>query len=101
MAVNPVEANSKAANPMSVDPWKLLELAQAAAGEAARLVTERRPADLGVADTKSSPTDVVTEMDTAAEQLIRKLILEQRPDDAFLGEEGGADSGRSAVRWAS
>jgi myo-inositol-1(or 4)-monophosphatase len=84
---------------MTVDPWQLLELAQAAAGEAARLVTERRPADLGVAETKSSPTDVVTEMDTAAEQLIRKLILDQRPDDAFLGEEGGADSGRSAVRW--
>jgi fructose-1,6-bisphosphatase/inositol monophosphatase family enzyme len=84
---------------MTVDPWQLLELAQKAAGAAARLVTERRPADLGVAQTKSSPTDVVTEMDTAAEQLIRKLILDQRPDDAFLGEEGGADSGRSAVRW--
>lgn len=83
----------------SVDPWQLLELARAAADEAARLVVERRPADLGVAETKSSPTDVVTEMDTAAEQLIRKLILTQRPDDAFLGEEGGADSGRSAVRW--
>ena len=84
---------------MSVDPWELLELACTAADEAARLVVERRPPDLGVADTKSSPTDVVTEMDTAAEQLIRKLILGQRPDDAFLGEEGGEDSGRSAVRW--
>ncbi|HZP51197.1 inositol monophosphatase family protein [Actinocrinis sp.] len=90
---------------MTPDPWKLLELARAAASEAARLAVERRPADLGVADTKSSPTDVVTEMDTAAEALIRELILEQRPDDAFLGEEGGADSGRGAemghgaVRW--
>jgi len=89
---------------VSPDPWKLLELARAAATEAARLAVERRPADLGVADTKSSPTDVVTEMDTAAEGLIRKLILAQRPDDAFLGEEGGADSGRAepghgAVRW--
>jgi myo-inositol-1(or 4)-monophosphatase len=84
---------------VTVDPWQLLELARTAAGEAARLVTERRPADLGVSGTKSSPTDVVTEMDTAAEQLIRKLILDQRPDDSFLGEEGGADSGHSAVRW--
>jgi myo-inositol-1(or 4)-monophosphatase len=83
----------------SVDPWRLLELAQAVAGEAARMLVERRPADLGVAVTKSSPTDVVTEMDTAAEQLIRKMVLEQRPDDAFLGEEGGAESGRSAVCW--
>lgn len=81
------------------DPWQLLELARDAAGAAARLVIERRPADLGVSETKSSPTDVVTEMDTAAEALIRKLILEQRPDDAFLGEEGGAESGQSAVRW--
>jgi myo-inositol-1(or 4)-monophosphatase len=82
-----------------LDPWQLLELARTAADEAARMLVERRPADLGVAETKSSPTDVVTEMDTAAEQLIRKVILAQRPDDAFLGEEGGADSGRSAVRW--
>ncbi len=81
------------------NPWELLALARTAASEAARLAVERRPADLGVADTKSSPTDVVTEMDTAAEALIRKLILEQRPDDAFLGEEGGADSGHSTVRW--
>ncbi len=87
--------NQTAANP---DPRELFDLALAAAGEAARLVVERRPADLGV-DTKSSPTDVVTEMDTAAEQLIRKIILDRRPDDAFLGEEGGADSGRSRVRW--
>ncbi len=90
---------------MTPDPWELLELARTVAGQAARLAVERRPADLGVSDTKSSPTDVVTEMDTAAEALIRKLILEQRPDDAFLGEEGGADLGRGAdagqgaVRW--
>jgi myo-inositol-1(or 4)-monophosphatase len=81
------------------DPWQLLELARAAADEAARLVVERRPPDLGVAETKTSPTDVVTEMDTAAERLIRKMILEARPDDSFLGEEGGADEGLSPVRW--
>lgn len=93
------DANGHVNGDASVDPWRLLELAQAVAGEAARMLVERRPADLGVAITKSSPTDVVTEMDTAAEQLIRKMILEQRPDDAFLGEEGGANSGRSTVRW--
>jgi myo-inositol-1(or 4)-monophosphatase len=85
------------------DPEALLTLARSAAGAAAGMLADRRPAGPqgrpDVADTKSSPTDVVTEMDTAAEQLIRKLILDQRPDDAFLGEEGGADSGRSAVRW--
>ncbi|HEY3871016.1 MAG TPA: inositol monophosphatase family protein [Actinocrinis sp.] len=81
------------------DPAALLELARAAAGEAARLVVERRPADLGVARTKSSPTDVVTEMDTSAEKLIKQIIRESRPRDGFLAEEGGSEPGTSAVRW--
>ncbi len=55
--------------------------------------------------TKSSPTDVVTEADQAAESLIRDLIAEERPGDRILGEEGGeiappgGQGGRSAVRW--
>ena len=44
--------------------------------------------------TKSSPTDIVTEMDRAAEQLIRGRLLAARPDDAILGEEGGRDRRR-------
>ena len=49
---------------------------------------DERPADLGVAATKSSPTDVVTEMDRASEQLLRDVLGAARPDDGFLGEEG-------------
>jgi fructose-1,6-bisphosphatase/inositol monophosphatase family enzyme len=79
--------------------YELLVLAEHAAREAAAFIVERRPADLGVAETKSSPTDVVTEMDTGAERLIRKAILDRRPHDAFLGEEGGEDGGASGVRW--
>jgi myo-inositol-1(or 4)-monophosphatase len=52
-----------------------------------------------VVDTKSSPTDVVTEMDRAAEDLIRRRILAARPDDAILGEEGGQIGTGAAVRW--
>ena len=81
------------------EPGKLLETARAAAAEAAQLLVEGRPADLGVAQTKSSPTDVVTEMDTAAEKIIRAAIRRHRPDDAFLGEEGGSEQGGSGVRW--
>jgi myo-inositol-1(or 4)-monophosphatase len=60
-----------------------------------------RPA---VADTKSSPTDVVTEMDRAAEDLIRRRLLAARQGDAILGEEGGEEGGAGApatgrVRW--
>ena len=52
-----------------------------------------------VVATKSSPTDVVTEMDQAAERLIRARILAERPADAILGEEGGQVGGGALVRW--
>ncbi|HSK26538.1 MAG TPA: inositol monophosphatase family protein [Jiangellales bacterium] len=80
---------------------ELLGLAVEAATEAGRMVRERREAvgAMDVAATKSSPTDVVTESDTAAEHLLRERLLGARPGDAFLGEEGGADAGTSGVRW--
>jgi myo-inositol-1(or 4)-monophosphatase len=82
---------------------ELLELARSAAAEAGRLLAARRPAGRpAVLDTKSSPTDVVTAMDRAAETLIRTRIAAQRPGDAILGEEGGESAGqpgRSRVRW--
>jgi myo-inositol-1(or 4)-monophosphatase len=79
----------------------LLEVAFSAARAAAELLASRhgRPR---VVQTKSSPTDVVTEMDRAAEQLIRGAILAERPGDAILGEEGGqvGEIGQGAgVRW--
>jgi myo-inositol-1(or 4)-monophosphatase len=76
----------------------LLELAVAVAIEAGGLLAGRhgRPEVVG---TKSSPTDVVTEMDQAAERLIRTRIGQQRPDDAILGEEGGQTGGDAPVRW--
>lgn len=78
---------------------QLLELALDVAREAAALLREHRAGDVGVAATKSSDVDVVTEADRASEELIRRRLLDARPDDAFLGEEGGADSGVSGVRW--
>jgi myo-inositol-1(or 4)-monophosphatase len=70
----------------------LLDLACRAALAAGHLLAEHhgRPA---VVATKSSPTDVVTEMDRQAERLIRQTILAQRPGDAILGEEEGQTSG--------
>jgi len=49
--------------------------------------------------TKSSGTDMVSEMDRASEGLIVKGILAARPDDAILGEETGSRAGTSGVRW--
>ncbi|NDL56301.1 inositol monophosphatase family protein [Phytoactinopolyspora mesophila] len=86
---------------MTVDAKKLVELAASAAREAGALARERRQAvdRMAVAATKSTPTDVVTESDTAAEQLIRDRILSVRPGDAVHGEEGGHVDGKSGVVW--
>jgi myo-inositol-1(or 4)-monophosphatase len=90
------------------DPGRLLALAESAALEAAGMLTARRSAGRpGVLATKSSPTDVVTEADRAAETMIIERILAERPGDAFLGEEGGqreastpaTPGGGPAVRW--
>src|SRR5580693_9308976 len=93
------------------DGEALLPIAVAAAGEAGRLLAswrgDERPE---VVETKSSPTDVVTEMDRRSEALITSWIRAHRPGDAVLGEEGGqtaggpvgsgSDGGRPArVRW--
>ncbi|MBX6767639.1 MAG: inositol monophosphatase [Actinomadura rubrobrunea] len=81
-------------------PEELLELAVSVAREAGRMLVDKRPADgPDVVQTKSSPTDVVTQMDRAAETLIIERIRAARPDDGFLGEEGGTQAGGSGVRW--
>ncbi|ACY97267.1 MULTISPECIES: inositol monophosphatase family protein [Thermomonospora] len=79
---------------------ELLELALEIAGETGRMLVGKRPVEgPAVVQTKSSPTDVVTQMDRAAEQLIVERIRAARPADAILGEESGASAGGSAVRW--
>ncbi len=50
-------------------------------------------------DTKSTPTDVVTEADRACEALLVEGITAARPDDGILGEEGASHEGTSGVRW--
>jgi myo-inositol-1(or 4)-monophosphatase len=78
-------------------PADLAALAIDAAKEAGELLLARH-GRVAVVQTKSSPTDVVTEMDHAAEQLIRDRLLAARPADAILGEEGG-QTGAGPVRW--
>ena len=78
---------------------ELLRLAVEVAGEAADLVRERRRGDVEVAATKSSPVDVVTEVDKAAERLIFDRLMSARPGDGFLGEEGASSRSSSGVEW--
>jgi myo-inositol-1(or 4)-monophosphatase len=80
------------------DPEKLRDLAVAVAAEAGELAAKGQEG-ITVLETKSSPTDVVTEMDRATEDLIRERLLAARPRDAVLGEEGGGVEGTSGVRW--
>ncbi|SFP50947.1 myo-inositol-1(or 4)-monophosphatase [Geodermatophilus dictyosporus] len=80
-------------------PAVLLDLAVYTAREAAALITRERGSAAAAVDVKSSPTDVVTAVDTAAEQLITSRLLAARPDDGLLGEEGADRQGTSGVRW--
>jgi myo-inositol-1(or 4)-monophosphatase len=79
------------------DAGELLALAAKTAAAAARLLAdEGAQARPEVVETKSSLTDVVTEMDRRAEALITEQIRAARPGDAILGEEGGETHGAPA-----
>ncbi|MCL3862195.1 inositol monophosphatase family protein [Actinotalea sp. K2] len=93
---------SPAPGPLPADPADvdlLVDLAEHLAREAGRLVLEGRPHRPDVASTKSSPVDVVTQMDLASEALLRRLLAQERPQDAILGEEEGLLVGTSGVTW--
>lgn len=76
----------------------LVDLAWRAANEAAAFLHTQRPDDLAI-ETKSTPTDVVTSMDKAAEHLLQERLLGERPGDGMLGEEGSSIDGSTGIRW--
>jgi len=80
------------------DPLELMDVALRLARETGGLINEGR-AQARVTTTKSSDVDIVTQMDVAAETLLRKRIAEWRPDDAVLGEEGDDTPGTSGITW--
>jgi len=95
-------------SPDGLDEQELLglrDLAVAVASEAGILVlaglcppgsTDRwseRP------EAKSSPTDFVGSVDRASEKLVVERILQARPNDGILAEEGGRFVGTSGVTW--
>jgi myo-inositol-1(or 4)-monophosphatase len=82
-----------------VDPAELADIARQLAGQAGELMLRGRAAGLSVS-TKSSVTDVVTDVDRAVEQMLRAELARLRPADSVLGEEGGEhQQPGSAVRW--
>ena len=80
-------------------PAELRQVAETVATEAADLVRERRRSSIEVQATKSSPVDVVTEVDRESEAFLRRRLVELRPADGFLGEEGGRGATASGVTW--
>src|SRR5215475_11044217 len=76
----------------------LLAVAHEAAYAAAAELTQRYGRRQSGVRSKSGPTDLVSDADLAAEKAIRAVLAERRPDDAILGEEGGA-TGEGDLRW--
>jgi myo-inositol-1(or 4)-monophosphatase len=83
----------------SSDPLALVDLAADVARKAADLLLEGARHTRSTVATKTSATDMVTEMDRASEALIVGALLDARPDDGIVAEEGTARTGTSGVRW--
>lgn len=77
---------------------ELMNVAASVAREAAELIVDRRSLPPTV-KTKSSISDLVTDVDTASEALIVARLGQLRPDDAVMGEEGASVAGTSPFRW--
>jgi myo-inositol-1(or 4)-monophosphatase len=81
-------------------PSELERIATAVACAAAAVVTDahRRPVLVG---SKSSPTDVVTETDLRAEDLIRRHLLDATPGAGVIGEERGETLPGARLLWVT
>jgi myo-inositol-1(or 4)-monophosphatase len=77
----------------------LVDLAADVAVRAVDLLAGGEAHGRATATSKSTATDMVSEMDRAAERLIVDALLTARPDDGILGEEGAARPGTSGLRW--
>lgn len=82
-----------------INPMDLLEVAVETAREAGALASKMRREGIGVTTTKSNQLDVVTQADTAVEDLIERRLLTYRPGDGFFGEENSRVASVSGVTW--
>lgn len=79
-------------------PAELLSVAVESATAAGEVLLRYDGRALGVSS-KSSPADIVTAADLAAEEAVRGVIRRRRGGDAILGEERGEERGGGSVRW--
>lgn len=84
---------------MTGSPEELLDIAVGAARRAGELLLTYFDGPAAGVVAKTSPTDLVSDADRAAERLLLDAILENRPDDGVLAEEGGARDSTTGVTW--
>ena len=84
-----------------VKPDELLAFADSMAREAGALLLDHFARPSREVTAKSTPTDLVSAADVAAERLIRERLAETRPHDAVMGEEGEdfEPEEPSGLRW--
>jgi myo-inositol-1(or 4)-monophosphatase len=82
-----------------IDLRPLAELAVAAADAAGTFLLQGWSDPRREVRTKSTGTDMVSEMDHGAERILVDTILTARPDDGILGEEGADRPSGTGVRW--
>jgi myo-inositol-1(or 4)-monophosphatase len=82
----------------AADEHELLAVACEAARAAARELTSRFGRAARGVRAKSTPTDLASDADVAAETAIREVLSDLRPNDAILGEEEG-ETGAGELRW--
>jgi myo-inositol-1(or 4)-monophosphatase len=70
---------------------------QLASGAAA--VVRRASGEIASVATKSTATDLVTDVDRTSERWLVAELAARRPHDGVLGEEDGARPGTTGVRW--
>ena len=98
----PESGAAGASSPDSADAYRqdLLDTAIAMADEArAATLPHFRRLGLDAENKAQTGFDPVTAADHAAEAAMRAVLARRRPDDAVLGEEGGATAGRSGLTW--
>ena len=82
-----------------MDEAELMHLAEDAARRAGVLLLDRFRGPASGVSAKSTHTDLASDADRDAETLLKEAIGAERPDDGFLGEEGGTTGPAGGIRW--
>lgn len=91
------DSSTRTGRPMDEQTERYLSVARQAALQAGELI--RRKAGTSFQVDHKGRINLVTEVDTACEALIRHALLEAFPEHRILGEEGGPTGGSHACRW--